>query len=374
MRLMKRIFLMTFAGLALASGGCTIELGGLREVAQSIDGMRAQLDKTTGEGKDLDRLLETARKDVDKLIEKAAKEGGKLEEKFVLEFIEERKAIFAQATALMKKTNLTLKGSAFSVTHEFSEAMGRLPAGVADQIGPIVLAIPGVFLSTHPVQIEGTEITFRPGGYYRLLFDARQAANLDVRVDHKTIYSPRNPTDTRVAVEIPASSLCTRFGDKGREFVPIELVERGRPGAVRFLGSLDLKPLFGVQYKLTEIGPKGLENPLVIHRGPALDDIVAAVGSAMKAAGEDPVKIATRHAQIYAMARERLPYGPSFVDLSPGVDDFELTVTLENGVTRILDQNRPEYGGVRLTWKERARPDMKTFLRVSIDAVPQSVK
>ena len=75
---MKRIVLcICCAGLSLMTSGCTIESGGLKEVARSIDGMRAQLDKTTKEGGDLDRLLEQARRDVDGMIEKAAREGGK---------------------------------------------------------------------------------------------------------------------------------------------------------------------------------------------------------------------------------------------------------------------------------------------------------
>jgi hypothetical protein len=291
---------LVFAGVTLAMmSGCTIELGGLKEVARSIDGMRAQLDKTTKEGGDLDRLLEQAHRDVEDLIKKAGKEGGKLEEKVVLDLIELRKPLFADATALMRKTNLSFKSIAFPVTDDMMEAIRKLPSELSSQIGPIILSSnPGLFLSKDPVQIEGTEITFRPKGYYRLIFDARQAANLDLRLDHKAVFSPRNPKDTRVDVEIPASSLFPRFRDQEREFVTIELVDRKNPEAVRFIGSLDLKPLFGVEYELTEFGPKGQETRGVIEQGAALEEILGAVGASMMAAGTDPAKIAERHGMI----------------------------------------------------------------------------
>jgi len=367
---MKRIVMGMFVGLSLMTSGCTIELGGLKEVARSIDGMRAQLDKTTTEGGDLDRLLEKARKDVDGLIEKAIAEGGKLEEKVVLDFIKQRKEVFADATALMRKTNLAFRGSAFAVTDDMMGAMRKLPAELSSEIGPLVLAIPGLFLSTDPVQIKGSEITFRPKGYYRLTIDARQAANLEVRVDHKAVVSPRNPMDTRVDIEIPASSLLPRFRDQEREFVTIELVDRKNPNIIRFIGSLDLKPLFGVEYELTEFGPKGQEKKGVIDQGAALEEILGAVGVAMKVAGADPVKIAERHGMIYEMAKTRLPYGSSFVDLPPGFDDFEMTITLENGAKRTLDANRPRFGGVSTHLREKTGPDNTTFLRLTIDADP----
>ena len=83
-------------------------------------------------GGDLDRLLEQARKDVDGLIEKAIAEGGKLEEKIVLDFIEQRKQLFADATALMKKTNLAFRSSAFAVTDDMMGAMRKAPGGTLE--------------------------------------------------------------------------------------------------------------------------------------------------------------------------------------------------------------------------------------------------
>jgi hypothetical protein len=319
-------------------------------------------------------LLEQAHRDVEDLIEKAAKEGGKLEEKFVLDFIEQRKQLFLDATALMKKTNLAFRGSAFAVTDDLMGAMRKLPSDLSKDIGPLVLAIPGIFQSTDPVQIEGTELTFRPKGYYRLIFDARQAANLDIRVDHKAVFSPKNRMDTRVDVEIPASSLVPRFRDREREFVEIELIDRKNPNIVRFIGSLDLKPMFGVEYELTQFGPKGQEKKGTIEQGAALDEILRAIGESMKAEGADPVRIAERHALIYEIAKTRLPYGSSFVDLPPGFEDFEMTITLENGAKRTLDMNRPRFGGVSLHLREKSLPDTTTYYRLTIDANPPTEK
>jgi hypothetical protein len=70
------------------------------------------------------------------------------------------------------------------------------------------------------------------------------------------------------------------------------------------------------------------------------------------------------------MAKTRLPYGSSFVDLPPGFDDFEMTITPENGAKRTLDTNRSRFGGVSLHLREKTRSDNTTFLRLTIDADP----
>ena len=369
MRLMRRLLPCLLVGIApTIASASVIEPSGLEEVARSIDGLRAQLARMSMAGGELDQLLERAHRDVEDLITKFGKEEKKLEKEVMLDLDEQQTKFFLKATALMKKTNLTLKASAFPITDELTKSMRQVPKEVADQIRPLVLAIWGPLLSKDSIQIEGTEITFRSRGYYRLIFDVRQAKNLDVRVDHKAVFSPRNPMDTRVDVEIPASILVSRFRDQEREFVPIELVSRNETNAVRFIGSLDLKPLFGVEYDLKEFGPQGQRKWGVIEQGAALDEILRAVATAMKAEGADCLKIAVRHAQVYRMAKTRLPYGSSFVDLHPGFDEFELTITPENGATRTLDRNRPRFGGVSVHSREEVGSDSMAFWRLTIDA------
>ncbi len=330
---MRSKFRWILALIALSVTGCEIDVKWIRETAAAIDKFSDQIKQTAGENGDLQKLLAIAKKDVDDLIKKAEQRGGRLEEKLVLDLIDQRKQMIQDLSKLVRSSTIEVQGSMIGVTEEFSKSLERLSSDASNHLLKVVATypplLPGVFLSKKVLDTEGTELTFRPNGYYyRVSFTARDAADLGLRIDGRGPLIPRNPLETKVVYEISTSSLADRYREQQREFVPIELVELGRTKGLRFVGSLELKPLFPVEYKLTVRGASGQLSRLTVDRGPAIKIILASVRDSMKAKGDRPKAIAARQANIYKTARIRLPYGTSIVDLSPDADDWEMVVTL----------------------------------------------
>jgi len=367
-------WLLPFIGLGLT--GCEVDVKGLRETAAAIDKFSDQVKQTGGENGDLQKLLNIAKKDVDDLIDKAEKAGGRLEEKVVLDWIEQRKQTIQEVSRLVRASSIEVQGSMYGVTEEFGQSLNRLPSDVSNQLLKVVASVPAVvptfLLSKKVLETEGTDLVFRTKKSYRLSIIAIDAAGLRLRIDGGEPLIPRNPLAGKVIFEIKAPSLVDRFREQRRVFVPIELIDRGPANQVRFVGSLELKPIFPVEYKLFVRGANGKLNRLTVDRGPSMDLILSSVKDPMQAKGDRPEQIAAKQAEIYETARVRLPYGTSVVDLPPEADDWEMEVTLETGETKTLDHNAPMFKGVRVRFKTVATTAESRVTQLTIDVDPSN--
>jgi hypothetical protein len=376
--LMSRIRTILLAALPLAAAGCDVDVKGLKEASAALDRFSAEAEKVTNpESGNLKKLLGDAKKELSTLIREAEDAGGRLEGQVVRDFVIQRQALISDILSLEKKIfgdanffGIQARGILASTTEEANQALRSFSSDLSSQMFQAISILQGMtgIKVKQPLKYKGMVIPFRLKGFYVITITIPDAFNLGLKIGDEVI-SPQFPTQGEAAFKLPVEDLKDRFKDTDRRSVPIKLVELNRAKEeIRYVGNLFLEPLFPIEYlRLTERGPNGMKRDLAVEGGPAIQDALAAAAEIMKKKGNSPVEIAERHGQIFNLARKRLLNGTSVVMLSPGFNDWEMLVILENGETTIVDQNQPSFGDVRVRWKSIQDETGNQVIQLTID-------
>jgi hypothetical protein len=401
-----RRFLLTICALAsLSLTGCDVDVFGMSKLADAVNRLSNEAEVITADGGNLSRRIKEFHGDLSSLIDKAAREGNKLEEKVVLDFIEQKKEIIKDILLIEKRvfhdihiSAIEIQGRMVAVTDSLNRILDRVPKEIIAEVYAIASILP-FQQSDKPLDVRGlNHVAYHPGGHYPVSFALKDAFSLGLRIANEKPIQQPVPKDSRAEFELPAESIAKFFKDEEPAKVAIELVhlkaERGQPnlkvdsgqpkrkagggvldqaldnavdklldralptvqavlipkdrkeGETRFIGTMNLDPLFLTAYTLVARGEDGQEQTLPIQEGPAIMDMVRLATAKLGAEGADAATIGRRHGEIFNLAKRRIPFGTSTVILPVGTKSWKFTFTPQTAPTETLQRNNPSFENI----------------------------
>ena len=332
--MLRSPYVLMLVSVLLLAGCDPLEVG---KFAESLDKLNTKIDKTTVDGGNLDRRIKQLTQDMRKELVASGKE---VTEDAVAKFALARKEMIGDILVLTKKifgdTRVLFRefhGAGVSIALQIDDTLQSFPLELRDDLAQIAAAIPFLVKENWvPISFSGLDWTIRSTGYYSLSFTIPNANKLQLKLNGTLIKPEFGGTQGKVTFQVPIDrEIKAKFQDKKKEPLPFLLVDENEK--VRYGGLVRLQPRFPVEYLFKVYpadGNKGYS--VVIDSGIAIEDIVRTVSG-------QGACLARRHGDIYRLAKSRLAFGTSVVEIPEGAD-WELKVKFPDGKTEMLQPNK----------------------------------
>lgn len=331
MRSRQVLFSFVAVAISFLSGCDPLEIG---KAADALDRFSATIDKTTADGQNLDRRIK-------QLAHELRAVGSDVTQDALIKWGVVRKDTIQDILDLSQKLHLDLRilwqevhGTGISIPLQIDDSLKQFRVDLRDDLAQLVAPMWVVKADGAPLSYRGLNWTIRTCGYYTVTFGIAGANKLRLKVGGTVIPPEFGGTAGKITFKVPIGK-STKAMFRDTEPMPLGFLLIDSKDKPRHGGLLSLQPRFPIKYEFKVYpadGKKGFARS--IECGPAIDDIVSS------AFGTDVV-LATRHGSIYRLARSRLPFGTSVVEIPVG-SQWELKLTFPDGKTELVNPNKPQ--------------------------------